>query len=128
MCVCDCACMCVSDVPVCVHCTRKILQATMHYKVLFPKNAYQIPNPEKTSVQCVRKECANIACNALECLDSASVSCPPCSKHLQCRVNMEPTLERRRRLARGRVQKYRSIKRRRKGRSTDDVLPETACS
>ena len=107
---------------VCVH---EILLST---KVLFPRNVYQIPNPEKHLYSVYSRNVQILRCNAQECLDSASVSCPLCSKHLQCRVNMEPALERRRRLARGRVQKYRSIKRHRKQRKTDDVLPETACS
>jgi hypothetical protein len=50
------------------------------------------------------------------------------SKHLQCRVNMEPALERRRRLARGRVQKYRSMKKRRKPRKSDGELGDNSAS
>jgi hypothetical protein len=49
-------------------------------------------------------------------------------KHLQCRVNMEPALERRRRLARGRVQKYRSMKKRRKPRKSDGELGDNSAS
>lgn len=43
------------------------------------------------------------------------------SKNLHCSVNLEPAVERRRRLARGRVQKYRSRKRWQKVNSTEDT-------
>lgn len=53
---------------------------------------------------------------------SATVSCCPHSKHMQCQVNLEPAVERRRRLARGRVQKYRSRNKRRQKVNKGDTV------